>query len=190
MANTQTDEKEEIQSLINEILETNIRDDFYLIKPTMTEVNDKISSLTEQLRKKGAGIVEPILDKLVSRKKENRIQYLSCWTLFNLVKLATEFAQPCHGQRLAEMILWDEIGHSSDWSNANEIFGALLRIGSWLLVPLLRMYFTTQFSDDPEEDLKDSGIYSPFAVFQLKKENVAKAIAAYYQNNNQITPDS
>ncbi len=107
------------------------------------EINtfEKNWELAKQLSAKGKITVDPILDKLFELKDKGKIEgEFSKNPIFCLIRVAVEHAGPKHAEKLAQMLLWDEICLDKDGSNRLFILSALEKFGSIKIVPLLERH--------------------------------------------------
>jgi hypothetical protein len=97
--------------------------------------------LTKQLCTMGPKIVNPILTELFKRKKAGELLANACGSpVFHLITTVVKFAEPQHAQRLAEMLLWDEIALDEDPSKRSCLLQALQEIGDISVIPLLQKF--------------------------------------------------
>ncbi len=139
-------------------------------------VFDRNNHLAKKLSKKGKAVVEPVLDKLFGLKEKGEIEgKFNGAPIFHLISVATKHAGSEHAEKLAQMLLWDEICLDTDRSSRGNILSVLEKVGAEEIIPLLKDY---------AEKVKlvryivEFGESSPEEIHRWDQEKVARAIEA------------
>lgn len=126
---------------IKQIIKQFFRESSYRSK---SEISFRNERLRDKLELYGSKSLESIFAELFCRKKFGKLSHdpINDSALFYLFTLIYNFAEPRHGSKIGEMLLWDEValGFSITGINQNLLLDTLEKIGYMNVVPYLNEY--------------------------------------------------